>query len=274
MSRRAVFRSFACALLALGAVPALASDGRADTTADARIAAYLASLHDTLDPRAVATLERVEGLGRRLLAARSYLRAADSFDERWSWSQAEIERFENSPLQRALDTEVARVRAAFEAQNPGYTLWVNPQVRSVELQLQRYNDNATVTAAARQMLAHVRRQVSSPDAPRPESGAAARDWFASLLRSARPSPVPTLAAPGLSRHGRMQAVDFQVRQGDRTIAGPNSAQVASVWEKQGWGRRLARAVHATSDRFAGPLATPDEPWHYEYRPVERVASSE
>ena len=89
-----------------------------------------------------------------------------------------------------------------------------------------------------------------------------------------PLYAPTLAAPGLSRHGRMQAVDFQVKQGDRTVAGPSYAQVAPVWEGQGWSQRLARAVHATSDRFTGPLATPNEPWHYEYEPAERVVQSE
>ena len=268
MVRRRALLSCACLFLTLGIAPGIgvASSGGAS---DARVAAHLASLRATLDGRAVDALDDIDGLGRRLLAARSYLRAGDAFDGRWSWSQAEIERFEGSPLQRALDAEVARVRAAFEAQNPGYSLWVNPQVRSVELQVQRYNDNATVTAAATTMLAHVRKAVTSPDAPAP-GNAVAREWFSSLLRSARPSPIPTLAAPGLSRHGRMQAVDFQVKRGDRTVAGPSYAHVAPVWERQGWAQRLARAVHATSDRFNGPLATPNEPWHYEYQPPERM----
>ena len=72
----------------------------------------------------------------------------------------------------------------------------------------------------------------------------------------------------------MQAVDFQVRRGDRTIAGPSTAHVAPIWEGQGWARRLAHAVRTTSNRFTGPLATPNEPWHYEYQPAERVAQNE
>jgi hypothetical protein len=274
MFRRRVLQSCACVVLWLGFTPAAAvarSDGAA---ADARIAAHLSSLGTTLDGRAVEALESIDGLGRRLLATRSYLRVGAAFDERWSWSQAEIERFEGSALHRALEAEVARVRAVFQSHNPGYTLWVNPQVRSVELQIERWNENPTVAAAAATMLAHVRQAVTSPDAPEPSSGAAAREWFSSLLRSARPSPIPTLAAPGLSRHGRMQAVDFQVKRGDRTIAGPSYGDVAPIWEGQGWAYRLARAVHAASDRFNGPLATPNEPWHYEYEPPERLVRDE
>ena len=272
MFRRRVLRSLACPLLALGLVPT-AGVASSDGAADARVASHLASLCTILDGRAVDALDDIEGLGRRLLAARSYLRVGASFDERWSWSQAEIEQFEGSALQQALDAEIARVRAAFQTQNPGYTLWVNPQVRSVELQIERYNDNATVTAAATTMLAHVRRAVTAADAPAPGS-AAAREWFSSLLKSMRPSPTPTLAAPGLSRHGRMQAVDFQVKRGERTIAGPSYADVVPVWEGQGWAQRLARAVRAASDRFDGPLATPNEPWHYEYQPAEHLVRSD
>jgi hypothetical protein len=232
-------------------------------TVDGRVRAHLASLRGDLDPRAVATLDRVDGLDRQLLAARSYLRAGATLGERWGWSQAQIDRYEGSALQRALESEIARVRAAFEAENPGYTLWVNPQVRSVELQVERWNENPSVAASAEAMLAVIRREVAASKAPKPGS-AAAREWFSAQLRSAVPTPTPTLAAPGLSRHGRMQAVDFQVKQGERIVAGPSQADIAPVWEAQGWCERLVRAVRLTSARFEGPLVTPNEPWHYEY----------
>jgi hypothetical protein len=229
---------------------------------DARIARHLAEVCTTLDPRAAATLERIDGLGRQLLAARSYLRVGSALGERWSWSQAEIDRYQGSALQRALDTEIDRVRAAFVKQNPGYTLWVNPQVRSVEVQVQRWNENATVAAAGAAMLERVRRELAT--APVEGDAGTGRQWLTSLLRSTWPTPTPTLAAPGLSRHGRMQAVDFQVKKGDRTVAGPSYADVKPVWEAQGWAERLRRAVRTTGDRFQGPLKTPNEPWHYEY----------
>jgi hypothetical protein len=240
---------------------------------DGRVRAHLASLREGLDPRAVDTLDRIDGLGRQLLAMRAYLRAGAALGERWSWSQAQIDRYEGSALQRALESEIARVRAAFDSENPGYTLWVNPQVRSVELQVERWNENPSVAAAADAMLAAIRRDVAAPEAPRP-GAAAAREWFSGRLRSAVPSPTPSLAAPGLSRHGRMQAVDFQVKQGERIVAGPSQADIGPVWEAQGWCERLVRAVRLTSARFEGPLVTPNEPWHYEYEaPAGAVAQT-
>jgi hypothetical protein len=75
--------------------------------------------------------------------------------------------------------------------------------------------------------------------------------------------VPTLAAPGLSPHGPARAVDFQVQLQGRLIAGPDSASIGVKWRAAGWGEKLASAIRAAGG-FTGPLATPDEPWHYTY----------
>jgi hypothetical protein len=40
--------------------------------------------------------------------------------------------------------------------------------------------------------------------------------------------------------------------------------VDSVWIAKGWRDRLHTAVVSVSNRFAGPLASPAEPWHYNY----------
>lgn len=247
--------------------------GASDLTGvDARIEAHLDFLRQQFDPRVVATLDRIDGLGRRVLAARSYLRVHSSIAERWSWSQAQIDRYEGSPLQRALDAEIGKVRAVFEAENPGHTLWVNPQVRSVEQQIERWNANPSVAAAADSMLGTLRSAMAAGRAP-PVGTARGRDWFVEVLRGTVPNPTPALAAPGLSRHGRMQAVDFQVQRGDRIIAGTSRDDVERVWEAQGWCERLVYAVRAASDRFEGPLVTPNEPWHYEYRAEAAVVAA-
>lgn len=218
-----------------------------------------------LDARARSTLDRIDGQGRRLLALRAYLRAGATLPQRWSWTAAEIDAWHDSPPQRALEADIDRVRRAFERSNAGYTLWVNPQVRSLDVQLERWNTNVSVRRAAERLESMVREELrSSGFIAAGTSSANAR--FADLLRNHVPQPIPTLAAPGLSAHGRMSAVDFQVRQGDRTVAGPDSAQVASVWIAKGWRDRLLAAVKAAGDRFAGPLASPVEPWHYDYRP--------
>jgi hypothetical protein len=75
-----------------------------------------------------------------------------------------------------------------------------------------------------------------------------------------------LAAPGLSLHGRARAIDFQIHRGVRVVAGPEVAKIADTWEGQGWSRKLREAVMGASNKFKGPLAAPNEPWHYEYQP--------
>jgi hypothetical protein len=251
-------------------LPAIAC-AKGDDDVEARLEAHLRSLHQQFDPRVISALGRIEGLDRKLLAARSYVRAGSSLAERWSWSQEQIERYEGSALQRALDTEVARVRAVFAAENPDHSLWVNPQVRSVEQQLERWNANDSVAVAAASMLSRLRLRIATPGAPAPGTQAAAK-WFADVLRTTAPDPTPTLAAPGLSRHGRMQAVDFQVQRGDRIIAGTSQDDIKRAWEGQGWCERLVHAVRTASDRFEGPLVHPNEPWHYEYRPPAVVTA--
>ena len=229
------------------------------------VAAHLAALHDSLDARAAAALDRIENLGPRLLAARAYLRGAARLPERWSWSQEQIDAYQGSPAQAALDAEIARVREAFEAGNPGYTLFVNPQVRSLDIQLQHWNENRSVADAGYHLLDVLRGIVDAGGFPAPGTHEA-RTRFGDALRAHQPQPTPALAAPGLSPHGQMHAVDFQVRQGARTVAGPSTALVQAVWLGQGWRDRLESAVRTASDKFTGPLQNPDEPWHYDYHP--------
>jgi hypothetical protein len=241
----------------------LCAPGR--TSADDLVAAHLAVLHDALDARAAAALDRIESLGPRLLAARSYLRGATHLAERWSWTQAQIDAYEGSPQQAALAAEIARVRQAFEAGNPGYTLFVNPQVRSLDIQLQHWNENRSVADAGNHLLEALRVIVGAEEFPAPGT-AEARARFESTLKAHQPRHTPALAAPGLSPHGQMHAVDFQVRQGALTVAGASTSQVQAVWVGQAWRDRLESAVRRASDKFRGPLQNPDEPWHYDYHP--------
>jgi hypothetical protein len=214
------------------------------------------------DPRVAAALARIDGTGRQLLALRGYLRAGTGLAGRWSWNSEQIAAFAQSPENRAMQAEIAGVRQAFAAANPGYELWVNPQVRSLDIQLRNWNANASVSRAGAGMLAAVEKWRSSAaeamsveEVPR----AAAR-----FIAAFAPSPIPTLAAPGLSPHGQMRAVDFQIRKDGKVIAGPVSATIASAWDATGWAAKLQAAVLAGSDRFTGPLASPREPWHYTY----------
>jgi hypothetical protein len=210
------------------------------------------------------------GTGRQLLALRSYLRSASHLAERWSWTQEQIEAFEGSPEQRDLQQEIDKVGTAFVAANPGFDLYVNSEVRSLDLQVGHWNTNESVKAAAEEILAAAQELLALPGFPA-DRPVQAREALEAFLSGHRPVPTPTIAAPGLSLHGQMRAIDFQVRQGGRVIASPSTATIATDWDAAGWAARLDAAVHAASDRFVGPQASPPAPWHYTWVP-EGVAS--
>jgi hypothetical protein len=244
--------------LALGAQP----DGSAARD-EALLERYLVLLAVDLDERALAALQCIDGSGRRLLAARSYLRSARHLAERWSWSQQQIDAYPGSPEQVLLDAQIERVRAAFEAANPGFTLYVNPQVRSLEIQLDHWNQNDSVGSAGEVMRATILAKVRASGFPGPDE-AGASTAFSQVLLAYEPEPVAPLAAPGLSLHGRMYAVDFQVAKAGELVARASVAEIAAVWDALGWRGKLQDAVTVAGGNFSGPLQSPDEPWHYDF----------
>ena len=256
--------------LAAAAVPASLAAGEPAADSVAMLARFIEDVAGRQDPRVADALARIDGTGRRLLALRSYLRSRDHLGERWSWSQEQIAAYEGSPEHRELQLEIERVQEAFTGENPGFELWVNPQVRSLDVQLESWNSNESVTAAAANLSAAAREFVDSPTF-RAMDTERARQALESFLAAHRPEPTPTVAAPGLSPHGQMRAIDFQVHQGDRIVAGPTTATMTADWDAAGWAARLDAAVRAASNRFVGPLASPREPWHYTFSP-EAVAA--
>ena len=213
----------------------------------------------------IGALGSIEGTGRQLLAARSYVRNASQLDERWSWSDAQIAAYAGSPEKLRLDTAITRVRCEFESANSGYTLFVNENVRSLDRQIEKWNRSETIKRAADDLLEKIRVEVAArtfPPAKSPEGVSA----FRNLLVSVNPVPTPSLAAPGLSLHGRMRAVDFQIMAGHRLVAGTDPTTVVETWEASGWKAKLKSAVSKANAGFVGPLKNPDEPWHYDFRP--------
>ena len=227
----------------------------------AQLHRYLVAIDARLPAPARQAITRIDGVPRRLLAARAYLRAGKNLSSRWSWSAAEIDAYEKSEEYRDLLRAIAAVQARFEARNPGYSLYVNTRPRSLDLQLERWNENPSVGATARDLERAALRELKLGNYPR-EPGAEFVTRFAEFLRNWRPPRAAPLAAPGLSLHGRSRAVDFQVMKDGRIIAPTETAKVATVWERDGWAAKLAAAVHGSS--FVGPLRAPNEPWHYEY----------
>ena len=151
------------------------------------------------------------------------------------------------------------------AANPGFELYANPQVRSLDVQIEHWNSNESVSAASAEILAAAQSLIASPGFPadRPDR---AREAIKAFLSSHTPVPSPTIAAPGLSLHGQMRAVDFQVHQGGRVIAGPSTHTIDADWSAGGWAAKLDAAVRAAGNRFVGPQASPPAPWHYTFVP--------
>lgn len=227
-----------------------------------RLEAYARAAAAGLPQEQREALNRVEGEGRRMLALRGYLRAGAGAVARWAWSREHIESYEKSSEYAAALAEIERVRRAFEGANPGYALRVNTKVRSLDEQIEKWNEADSVARAGEELLERARAEVAASSYG---DGAAEADVrrFENFLRGASTRVTPTLAVPGLSPHGQARAFDFQVMRGGQLIAGPSSP---SAWDSAGWTAKLQEAVRSASTKFSGPLASPREPWHYDYRP--------
>jgi hypothetical protein len=231
----------------------------------AKLERYMEGVAAALDPRARGALTKLEGMGRRLLALRGYLRSEGALGAKWSWTAEEIKRFEGSAEYRGALSEVEKVRRKFAELNPGYELYVNTQVRTLEKQIRLWNETSSVQVAADQLRSMAQQELATP-AYKEAPDAAGLNRFRQFLKSARPATTPTVATPGLSQHGQLRAFDFQVQKGSQLVAGTDSSTIASVWEGQGWTKKLKAAVVAASNKFKGPLVSPREPWHYDYVP--------
>lgn len=245
-----------------GVSPEASPSAAAPVGPGGRLETYTRAAADGLAPEQREALGRVEGEARRLLALRGYLRAGRDAGSRWAWSRERIESYEKSAEYASALAEVEKVRRAFEAANPGYTLRVNTNVRSLDEQLSKWNEADSVARAGEELLARAREEVGGASYG---EGAAEADVrrFEGFLRGAGTGVTPTLAVPGLSPHGQARAFDFQVMRGTQLVAGPSGA---SAWDAAGWTAKLQEAVGRASTKFSGPLASPREPWHYDYRP--------
>ncbi len=229
-----------------------------------KLEAYAEAAARTLDPRQRDALAKIPEIPRKLLALRGYLRAG-AVGNKWSWTEEEVARYKTTAEYGAALAEVEKVKAAFASSNPGHTLHVNTEVRTLDEQLAGWNRVESVRAAGEELLAACLRELAGASYKEPpdEAGAAR---FGHFLRASRTTRTPTLAVPGLSPHGQLRAFDFQVMQGGRIIADTSSGAVASRWDSAGWTERLKEAVLKSGARLSGPLASPREPWHYTYTP--------
>ena len=227
---------------------------------DTRIEALIADLTPTVAKEAIRDIEEP---ARKLLALRSYLRAVKGLSDRWSWTEEEIAAFQGSPEQTGLLEEIDRIKTHFAEQNPGYELYTNTRVRSLDVQIKHWNENESVGVAAQELLAALQAEfLSAEDEPLD------RDKLSHWLRGFRNTERAHVAAPGPTRHGRAHAIDFQIMKDGSIYAGADSDKIETVWRAEGWDEALKTSISAAGPSFTGPLTSPDEPWHYDYNPLQ------
>jgi hypothetical protein len=224
-------------------------------------AVWVVQASANLEPRVIDALQRILGADRRLLALSAYLRAGGTLAERWSWSREKLSHYSTTPEGKAASADIDAVVAAFAAANPGFTLQVNREPRSLELQIAHWNlDESVGTAAAALVAALERRFTGNPTMPN-------TDQLKNALMEWKPAVATALAAPGLSAHGQGRAFDFKIERAGQVIAGVDVAVVSQQWRAAGWTQKLRAAVSVAGNHFAGPLESPFEPWHYSYAPT-------
>jgi hypothetical protein len=220
-------------------------------------------------PPSGQALLQIPDPGRRLLAFRSYMRAGASLADRWSWTRSEIEAFQGSDEQVALLAAVKAVGDHFAEANPGYEIYANTKVRSLDLQIERWNANRSVGIAADDILWAWRSKFGDN-----EKAAADPKKLAAFARGFSLRKRANLAAPGLTAHGQARAIDFQIKKDGTIIADTNSRKIETAWRAEGWDVKLKESMDAAGPAFSGPLTAPDEPWHYSYDPSIAVVVAE
>jgi len=235
--------------------------------AEDKLKSYVDAVQKELETRIQRALIGMLLMEQRVLAIRGYLRFPSmkrgSIDDNWAWSNQHMEEFKKTAEFTKMKKAVADVKAAFAAQNAGYTLGVDPdKVRSLETQIKLWNQNHTVHKLGRELKTKLLKALETlPDTPDEASLKA----FKKVLVEARLSGTPSNATPGLSQHGQAKAFDFVVSKGRDIVAGTVTATIQEKWENAGWTAKLKKAVQDAGGKFVGPLPAPYEPWHYTYK---------
>lgn len=226
-----------------------------------RLPLYMAAVASTLDPRLQGAIARIRNGERRFLAIRGYVRREYKVNTHWSWTASEAAEFRKTAEYRTIIDSVNAVSTRFAAQNPGHRLQVAIDIRTLELQLRKWNRVASIDVAGRELIDTsliVIADSTWPDTP--DSSSTAR--FRKFLDGYELVNTPTVAVPGFSDHGQLRAFDFKVYKGSRLIAGTSTSTIERVWDSSGWACRLSAAICDFADVFVGPLRDPYEPWHY------------
>ena len=227
-----------------------------------RIDGYIELSARSLDKRVQSALKQIDGTPRKLLALKTYI-DAKGIKGRWAWTNNEMAVYRKSMDFRIANAEVDKVISLFQRTYPGLQLRTSKLARSLEDQIQLWNKTPSVKAASANLMKQVAKALKPPAYP-DNATKSSLTKFQALLRKHSTQPVPTVAVPGLSHHGQLRAYDFVIWQGDKILAGTDGASIRNQWIGGRWGEKLRQIVYSASNRFEGPLKSPNEPWHFTY----------
>ncbi|MFO0946285.1 MAG: hypothetical protein U1D30_10110 [Planctomycetota bacterium] len=237
---------------------------------DAKILQYLDELENwVLDSECIVALIGIARLERKLLAARQYVRYTDvskkKIWENWAWSDSQIEEWYKSDAYKKASKLIDNIKAKFNATNTGYKLLVSKKVRTLEEQLYLWRISDQVLSLGIELKEKVSKEIDKSGYSE-TAGKDDAEKFRKFLAKVSLKSKLMLAAPGLSDHGHGNAYDFVIEdKSGKRMASASGAWI-STWDgPHGWTQKLKDAVNAAGEgRFKGPLASPYEPWHYEY----------
>jgi hypothetical protein len=224
-----------------------------------KLDAYYRVIANTFPSKVQQTLKMIGEPSLELLALRRYIQKEKDLDVQWVWSERQIKDFEKSPEYGRTKIEIDKVKQTFTRLNgEEYTLGSSP-IRNLDKQVRLWKGNKKVRTGAKDVRRKCLRELANyPDLPDLQ----ATGNFRTFLKKCSVHPEPTSAAPGLSDHGQMHAVDFVILKKGETIAGTDTQTIESKWDAAGWTDKLKAAVTQSASLFDGPLRSPREPWHY------------
>jgi hypothetical protein len=193
----------------------------------------------------------------QLLALRRYvMRGGPGVVAQWPWTAEQ--RLSRAKKIDALLERARMVQTVFERENPGYTLGYTRE-RSLERQVQLWLENDSVVIAGTMLFNAAQSELKQSvyDAPPSQQTV---NKFTRFLKTYTGTLDASNAAPGLSDHGQLKAVDFYIMKGGRTVASIRRATIGLEWIRSGFASKLKKI--ATEEGLTGPLPKPYEPWHF------------
>jgi hypothetical protein len=229
-----------------------------------KLHAYMTALAGGFDRRIRYALGGIEDMPSRLLAMKYYLRRQGDINSSWVWTGRKVAEYKRSLAYRQALAEIREIQETFAEQNPGYTLRVDTEVRSLADQVSIWNSAPSVDVSGRALVKQAIEMLADTTLRETPEGDDLALFRAFLLKASVPA-VPTAAVPGFSQHGQSRAFDFIIWAGDTAIAaGADAGSARVVWDNSGWTDKLNIAITSVSSSFDGPLMSPHEPWHYAY----------